>query len=90
MAFLAIVPIGAAAMAAILLWLPRQPVTRGERLGRQLRILMKPAVLLPMMVSSLASASLFATFTYITPLLQTAAGLSPREITWCCCCSGWR
>lgn len=79
--FLAIVPIGVVAMVAILRWLPAQAADRPEHLGPQLRILARPMVLLPMLVSGLVSSSLFATFTYIAPLLQNSAGFSPHGVT---------
>lgn len=79
--FLAIVPIGLVAMAAIWRWLPVQSAAAPERFSRQMRVVARPAVLLPMLVSSLASASLFATFTFITPILQTASGIPLRGVT---------
>lgn len=81
MSFLAIVPIGIVAMLAVFRWLPKQAPEAGERFARQIRVLSKPAVLLPMLVSTLVSASLFATFTYITPLLQVVSGISPHGVT---------
>jgi DHA1 family inner membrane transport protein len=39
-------------------------------------------VLLAMLISVLASASLFSVFTYITPLLRVATGFSPGAVTW--------
>lgn len=79
--FLAIVPIGIVAMVAIGRWLPVQTAGASERLGRQFRVLRQPAVVLPMLVSSLCSASLFATFTYITPILQNVSGFSAGSVT---------
>jgi DHA1 family inner membrane transport protein len=38
-------------------------------------------VLLPMLISMLASVSLFTLFTYITPLLEEVTGLSPHGVT---------
>jgi MFS transporter, DHA1 family, inner membrane transport protein len=79
--FLAIVPIGLLAIVALWRWLPQRPAAADESLARQIRILRNPAVLLPMAVSSIVSGTLFATFTYITPILQTASGISPRGVT---------
>lgn len=80
-AFWAIVPIGIMAGLAIWRWLPASTITTRTRLVQEIGILMRPAVALPMLVSVLASASLFATFTYVTPLLETAAGFSARGVT---------
>ncbi|MCW6506667.1 MFS transporter [Lichenifustis flavocetrariae] len=79
--FWAIVPIGILAAFAIMRWLPASPPQRGIRLSQEIRVLAKPAVLLPMLVSTLLSASLFATFTYVTPLLETVAGISSHGVT---------
>lgn len=81
MSFWAIVPIGIAAAVAIARWLPSTVLLQPSRLGQEMRVLGRPAVLLPMMVSVLMSASLFATFTYVTPLLETLAGVSPHGVT---------
>ena len=81
MSFWAIVPIGIAAALAIGRWLPASTVLQPTRLGQEIRVLGRPAVLLPMLVSVLMSASLFATFTYVTPLLETVAGVSPHGVT---------
>ncbi|MBE7220190.1 MAG: MFS transporter, partial [Caulobacteraceae bacterium] len=81
MSFWAIVPIGIAAAAAILRWLPNDIALQPTRLSQEVRVLGRPAVLLPMLVSTLMSASLFATFTYVTPLLETLAGVSPHGVT---------
>ncbi len=79
--FWAIVPIGLLAAFAIWRWLPKTATTTRSRFRQEVRILAKPAVLLPMLVSVLASASLFATFTYIAPLLETISGISARGVT---------
>jgi MFS transporter, DHA1 family, inner membrane transport protein len=80
MGFWAIVPIGVVAGLAILRWLPAVTTQSSTRLRQELRVLARPAVLLPMAVSVLASASLFATFTYVTPLLESVSGISPHGV----------
>lgn len=80
-AFWAIVPIGVLALLAIAWLLPTQHGTTGLRLGQEFRVLRKPQVWLAMSISVLVSASLFSVFTYITPILETVTGLSPRGIT---------
>ncbi|MDX7951926.1 MFS transporter [Lichenihabitans sp. Uapishka_5] len=81
MSFWAIVPIGILAALAVWRWLPASTVSQPTRLGQEMRVLGRPAVLLPMLVSVMMSGSLFATFTYVTPLLETVAGVSPRGVT---------
>ena len=48
---------------------------------REVRVLREPQVLLAMLMSTLASASLFTVFTYITPLLERVTGIAPQWVT---------
>ncbi len=81
-AFWAIVPIGLAAAAALALWLPKLAGDTGGRGFRELAVLGRPQVALGMLASALVSAGLFATFTYVTPLLEDVGHLSPHVVTW--------
>lgn len=81
MAFWAVVAIGIVAFIAILLYVPSgMPGTKGG-LGREFRALGRWPVLLPMLISTTASVSMFSLFTYITPLLEDVTGLSPHGVT---------
>src|SRR4051812_23447471 len=80
-AFWAVVAIGIVAFAAIWRYVPRgMPGTRGG-LGREFRALGRWPVLLPMLISTTASVSMFTLFTYITPLLEEVTGLTPHGVT---------
>ena len=79
--FWAIVPIGFVAAGALALWLPRLPGDAGGRGWREMAVLARPQVALAMLASALVSAGLFATFTYVTPLLEDVGGLSPHRVT---------
>ncbi len=79
--FWAIVPIGCAAALAIWRWLPTTADRPGGSLAREVRVLGRSAVLLPMVTSGLVSASLFATFTYVAPLLENVSGVTPHGVT---------
>jgi DHA1 family inner membrane transport protein len=80
-AFWAVVAIGVIAGLAIMRYIPAGlPGSRGG-LGREFRALGRWAALLPMLVSTLCSVSLFSVFTYITPLLEDVTGISPRGVT---------
>jgi DHA1 family inner membrane transport protein len=80
-AFWAVVAIGIVAGAAIIRYVPSGlPGTRGG-LIREFRALGRWPVLLPMLISTLASVSMFSLFTYITPLLEDVTGISPRAVT---------
>jgi DHA1 family inner membrane transport protein len=80
-AFWAVVVIGIVAFLAITRFVPSgMPGTRGG-LAKEFRALGRWPVLLPMLISMLASVSLFTLFTYITPLLEEVTGLSPHGVT---------
>ncbi len=79
--FLAIVAIGIVAAVAIAVWLPANIPMKPADLKGEVRVLRNAHVLLAMLISILASASLFAVFTYITPLLESVTGLTPNGVT---------
>jgi DHA1 family inner membrane transport protein len=80
-AFWAVVAIGVFAGLAIVRYIPTGlPGSRGG-LVREFRALGRWPVLLPMLISTLASVSMFSLFTYITPLLEDVTGISPRGVT---------
>jgi DHA1 family inner membrane transport protein len=76
-AFWAVVAIGLIAGLAIIRYVPSGlPGTRGG-LAQEFRALGR----WPMLISTLASVSMFSLFTYITPLLEEVTGLSPHGVT---------
>ncbi|RWL49940.1 MAG: MFS transporter [Mesorhizobium sp.] len=81
--FLTVVGIGLISIAAIA-WLVPSDVAEpsGGGLMGELRVLGKLQVWLAMLIASLASASLFAVFTYIKPYLTDVSGLSTATVTW--------
>ena len=80
-AFWAVVGIGLLAGLAIIAWVPAGLPGSKNGLGSEFRVLRRWPVLLPMLISTLASVSLFSVFTYITPFLETVTGLSPHGVT---------
>jgi DHA1 family inner membrane transport protein len=79
--FWAVVGIGFVAAAALLAWLPRHLARDSGSLLSEMRVLRRPQVVLAMLLSVLASASLFSVFTYVAPLLAATAGATPSAIT---------
>ncbi len=79
--FWAVTVIGVLAVAALALLLPPVPATAGTHLLGEFRTLRRPQVLLAMAMSVLSSVSLFATFTFITPLLEQVTSLSPHTVS---------
>jgi DHA1 family inner membrane transport protein len=82
MTFWAVVVIGVAAALALYAWLPRRITSSGAGLMQEARALGRGQVLLAMLISVLASASLFSVFTYITPILENVTRDSPHQVTW--------
>jgi len=81
MAFWAVVGIGVLAGMAIIAFVPSGLPGSRRGLGPEFRALGRWPVLLPMLVSTVASVSLFSVFTYITPFLEEVTGLTPRGVT---------
>jgi DHA1 family inner membrane transport protein len=80
-AFWAVVAIGIIAFLAIARFVPSgMSGTRGG-LAKEFRALGRWPVLLPMLISTMASVSMFSLFTYITPLLEEVTGLTPHGVT---------
>jgi DHA1 family inner membrane transport protein len=80
--FWAVVGIGIVAALALYAWLPRGITSSGAGLMQEARTLGRTQVLLAMLISVLASASLFSVFTYITPILESVTRESPHQVTW--------
>jgi DHA1 family inner membrane transport protein len=80
--FWAVVGIGVAAAVALYAWLPRGIPSPRASLMQEARSLGRPQVLLAMLISVLASASLFSVFTYIAPILEEVTRESPHQVTW--------
>ena len=78
--FWAIVPIGVAALLAILLLVPTQTLEHTHLL-RELRLLRDPQVLMVLALSTLSSVSMFCVLTYIAPMLEQVTGISPHAVT---------
>ena len=79
--FWCIMVIAALATAAVAWALPKLPAPRPAGLLAEFRVLGKPQVFLPMLISVLCSASLFSVFTYIAPLLEGVTGLAPPSVS---------
>lgn len=80
--FWAVVAIGVFAAIALYVALPRKIAASTGSLLAEAKSLGKVQVLFAMLISVLASASMFSVFTYITPMLQEITGISPRQVTY--------
>jgi DHA1 family inner membrane transport protein len=80
-AFAGIAGLGVVAFAAIAAALPKIPGDSDLNLRRELSVMRRPAVLIALATTALASAAMFTIFTYISPILRQAAHASPDAVT---------
>ena len=80
--FWAVTAIGVLAAAALQVCLPAKIEMQKASLVHEFGVMKNPQVLMVLGMSVLASASLFAVFTYITPILEDVTGFSPHEVTF--------
>jgi len=80
--FWAVAGIGVAAFIGLFVLLPKG--RRGAENPAMVRELtaLKPAVWLTLLITVIASASMFALFTYIAPILNNITHVSPRGVTY--------
>ncbi|NML99192.1 MFS transporter [Paraburkholderia sp. RP-4-7] len=80
--FWAVTGIGILAALALAVCLPAKIEMQKASLVREFSVLKNPQVLMVLGISVLASASLFSTFTYITPILEDVSGFTPHAVTF--------
>ncbi len=80
--FGAIALMGLIALGGILRFIPRLRQEEPSSVGRQIRALLRPKLLLFLLIAALGNTSLFAVFTYIAPLLQDITGFAEHNVTW--------
>ena len=80
-AFAGIAGLGGLAMGALALALPPMPSHARVDVGRELKAMTRPAVLLALLTTVLGSAAMFTVFTYIAPILQHVTRASPDTVT---------
>jgi len=78
--FWGVVGIGVVAATALYVWLPHNMPAPKVSLLQEARMLGRKQVLLAMLISVIASASLFSVFTYITPILENVTGVSSHHV----------
>jgi DHA1 family inner membrane transport protein len=80
-AFLALIPVGLIALAALYRMVPEQPA-EAIALKHEFRAVVRPQVQLVLSLSTISSVALFCVFTYIAPMLEVVTHLSPHAVTW--------
>lgn len=80
--FGAITLLGIISLIGIVRFIPVIQQEQASDLGQQFRSLIRPQVLLVLLTGALGCGSLFAVFTYITPMLETITGFAEHSVTW--------
>ncbi|MET0322950.1 MAG: MFS transporter [Duganella sp.] len=81
MAFAGTAGLGLLAMVALVLALPRGEKGALPDIGKELRVLARPVVLMAMATTVMGSAAMFTLYTYVAPVLTTMTGASQLFIT---------
>ncbi|NIF17062.1 MFS transporter [Pantoea sp. Cy-639] len=80
--FWAVTAIGVVALLGLIRFLPLQRDAEQVNLRSELVALKGAGIWLSLSMTVLFSASMFALFTYVAPLLGEVTGVSPRGVTW--------
>jgi DHA1 family inner membrane transport protein len=78
-AFVAI--LAALSLAGMMIWMPRHLGRASNGVRHELAALRESQIWLAMLISALSSAALFTVLTFLTPLLEKEAGLTPHGAT---------
>ena len=82
LAFCAVAGIGIVAVAALVRWLPAaMPAQQGSIL-REFKAIVRVQVQLSLLISTLASVSMFSVLTYIAYILRDVTGFTPDQASW--------
>jgi DHA1 family inner membrane transport protein len=80
MTFAAIAAIGAVAVIGVALLVPHQPQPTGVRISSELKAFRKPQVWLALGVATFGFGGVFATYSYIAPMMTQLAGGGPTSL----------
>ncbi|WP_256984440.1 MULTISPECIES: MFS transporter [Paenibacillus] len=80
--FGAITILGIISLIGIIRFIPVIQQGPPANLGQQFRNLVRPQVLLILLIGAMGCGSLFAVFTYITPMLVDISGFAEQSVTW--------
>ncbi|MFI0896617.1 MFS transporter [Streptomyces sp. NPDC020983] len=79
--FWAIAALGCVALAGVALLVPRRPRPEDVRIGAEFAVLRRPQVWLAMAVTTTGFGGVFASFSYVTPMMTETAGYSATAMT---------
>ncbi|GAB2969751.1 MFS transporter [Saccharothrix stipae] len=78
--FWAVTALGVAGLVGIVALVPAQPASTGLR--GELAVFGRPGVWLALATTALGFGAVFASFTYVAPMMTEVAGFSPGAATW--------
>ena len=78
--FWAVTALGVVGLVGIVALVPPQPASTGLR--GELAVFRRPGVWLALVTTALGFGAVFASFTYIAPMMTEVAGFSPGAVTW--------
>ncbi|KAA9161340.1 MFS transporter [Amycolatopsis acidicola] len=80
--FWAVSALGVAGLIGIAALVPKQTTTAGAGLRKELAVFRRPQVWLALAMTTLGFGGVFASFTYITPMMTGVAGFPGGAVTW--------
>ncbi|BAJ25931.1 MULTISPECIES: MFS transporter [Kitasatospora] len=80
--FWAVTAFGVVGLCGITALVPRQERERGAGLRGELAVFRRPQVWLALLTTTLGFAGVFASFTYVAPMMTEVAGFPPGAVTW--------
>jgi DHA1 family inner membrane transport protein len=80
--FWAVSVLGVIGLVGILALVPKQTTVPGAGLRSELQVFRNPQVWLALAMTALGFAGVFASFTYIAPMMTNVAGFSTGAVTW--------
>jgi DHA1 family inner membrane transport protein len=80
-AFGATALLGIITMGGLALALPKSAAGKRPNVRRELQVMMRPDVLLPLLTTVLGASAMFVLYTYVAPILQNQTGASEGFIT---------
>ncbi|MFD0206500.1 MULTISPECIES: MFS transporter [Saccharothrix] len=78
--FWAVTALGVTGLVGIMALVPPQPASDGLR--GELAVFRRPGVWLALVTTALGFGAVFASFTYVAPMMTEVAGFSPGAVTW--------
>ncbi|GAA2801366.1 MFS transporter [Kitasatospora paracochleata] len=80
--FWAVTALGVLALVALAALVPAQPAPADGGLRRELAVFRRPQVWLALATTMLGFGGVFASFTYVAPMMTEVAGFAPGSVTW--------